>query len=187
MSLDDLIAQKEKKSFSGANKRKSNDAGPARGPAKKHAVRSAPYENRPRRSEAPAQQMSFRAPQVVSSERTQNLSVFARIGKPVVSGTSVTFANLKPSVVEKDIQDLSTAIGEVKEVQLVVGRSGRNTATVLFARRSDALTCVTKLNGTEVLTIFPLRQKIQYYRFPQTIRYDFGWFSNGGHRYRRTG
>ena len=41
----------------------------------------------------------------------------------MVSGTSVTFANLKPSVVEKDIQDLSAAIGEVKEVHLVVGRS----------------------------------------------------------------
>lgn len=148
MSLDDLIAQKEKKVFSGSNKRKSNDDGPARGPAKKHAVRSAPYENRPRRTEAPVRQMAFRAPQATSNERNQNLSVFARIGKPIVSGTSVTFANLKPSVVEKDIQDLSTAIGEVKEVQTTVGRSGRNTATVLFARRSDALTCVAKLNGT---------------------------------------
>ena len=152
MSLDDLIAQKEKKSVSGSNKRKNNDAGPARGPAKKHAVRSAPYENRPRRSNAPVQQMAFRAPQVDSNERNQNLSVFARIGKPMVSGTSVTFANLKPSVVEKDIQDLSAAIGEVKEVHLVVGRSGRNTATALFARRSDALTCVTKLNGAKSLT-----------------------------------
>lgn len=147
MSLDDLIAQKEKKSSSGGNKRKNNDAGSARGPAKKHAVRSAPYENRPRKSEAPVQKMTFRAPQVDSNEKNQNLSVFARIGKPIVSGTSVTFANLKASVVEKDIHDLSTAIGEVKEVQFLVGRSGKNTATVLFARRSDALSCVTKLNG----------------------------------------
>lgn len=157
MSLDDLIAQKDKKASSGANKRKNNDAGPARGPAKKHAVRSAPYESRPRRSEAPKQQMSFR-PQADSNERNQNLSVFARIGKPVVSGTNVTFANLKPSVVEKDIQDLSAAIGEVKEVHLLVGRSGRNTATVLFARRSDALSCVTKLNGMiAIYNCFSLR------------------------------
>ena len=56
MSLDDPIAQKEKKSVSGSNNRKNSDGGPGRRPAKKHAVRSAPY-----RPEASVQQMSFRA------------------------------------------------------------------------------------------------------------------------------
>lgn len=141
MSLDDLIANKVS---AGSDKRRNdnNHSGPARGGHKKQSVRSAPYEDRQRRNDAPVR----RVPQ--ENSNNQQLSVFARIGKPLVSGTSVTFANLKASVGEKDIQDLCSAIGEVKEVELSSGRTGKNTATVLFARRSDATTCVTKLNGS---------------------------------------
>lgn len=145
MSLDDVIARKEKSASTAGNKRNNGKkTGPARGPPKKQTpARQAAREDRPRR-EIPVQNAARTAQ--VSSNR-QNLSVFARIGKPPVSGTSVTFANLKSSVAEKDIEDLCGAVGEVKEVELTNGRSGRNTAKVLFARRSDALTCVTKLNG----------------------------------------
>lgn len=145
MSLDDVIAQKQKSAHSASNKRDNGKkSGSARGPPKKQTqARQAAREDRPRR-EIPVQNVA-RTAQVASNR--QNLSVFARIGKPPISGTRVTFANLKSSVAEKDIEDLCGAVGEVKEVELTSGRSGRNTATVLFARRSDALTCVTKLNG----------------------------------------
>lgn len=192
MSLDDVIARKEKEASSGSNNRNNNrKSGSARGPPKKHAavVRQAPRDDRPRRLELPVRN-DARSAQVASNRQnqtqSQNLSVFARIGKPAVSGTRVTFANLKSSVAEKDIQDLCGAIGEIKEVELTNGRSGRNTAVVLFARRSDALTCVTKLNGNKLFRLYfsPIT-RIFHCDLLNVNRHDFGWIPDGSQRDRR--
>jgi hypothetical protein len=156
MSLDDLIAAKQTaaKSNNNANKRNNAKAGAVRGGASvKQPVRSAPYAERPRSSEQRVKLNMPGAPvvQVLSHVQTsapKQMSVFARLGKPPVSGTRVTFANLKASVKENDVRELCAALGEIKEIDFTVGRSGKNSAIVLFARRTDALTCVTNLNGT---------------------------------------
>lgn len=85
------------------------------------------------------------------------VSVFARLGKQPVSGTRVTFDNLQKSVTASDLKDLSAAIGEVKDIEFSqsasnIGGKGRRVAVVLFARRSDALSCIEKYNGK--LSIF---------------------------------
>lgn len=144
MSLDDLMAARA----NGSKNNKSNKGGGAvRGRAKQQAIRSTPYEERPRRKPDPVVRVNIPTPQSHAAPKQQHMSVFARLGKPPVSGTRVSFANLKPSVEENDVQDLCAAIGEIKDVELTVGRNGRNSAVVLFARRSDALSCVEKLNG----------------------------------------
>lgn len=144
MSLDDLMASRAKE----AKNKKPVNSGGVRNQKKQSNVRSAPYEDRPRRNPEPVVRVQERhAAQSNAPPKQQHLSVFARLGKPPVSGTRVTFANLKDSVEESDLQDLCAAIGEVKDVELTAGRNGRNSAVVLFSRRSDALTCVEKLNG----------------------------------------
>lgn len=83
---------------------------------------------------------------------TTAVSVFARLGKQPVSGTRVTFDNLQKSVTISDLRELSAAIGEVKDIEFSqsvssVGGKGKKVAVVLFARRSDALSCIEKYNG----------------------------------------
>jgi hypothetical protein len=84
---------------------------------------------------------------------TTAVSVFARLGKQPVSGTRVTFDNLQKSVTVSDLRELSAAIGEVKDIEFsqsvssVTGGKGKKVAVVLFARRSDALSCIEKYNG----------------------------------------
>lgn len=145
MSLDDLMASRAKE----AKNKKPVNSGAVRNQKKQGNNRSAPYEERRQRKPEPV--VRVQQPQPVQSnappKQQQHLSVFARLGKPPVSGTRVTFANLKESVEASDLQDLCAAIGEIKDVELTAGRIGRNSAVVLFSRRSDALTCVEKLNG----------------------------------------
>jgi len=81
-------------------------------------------------------------------EQKVSTSVFARLGKQPVSGTRVTFDNLNRSVTESDLRELSVAIGEVKDIEYSqVAGKGKKVAVVLFARRSDALSCIEKYNG----------------------------------------
>jgi hypothetical protein len=43
---------------------------------------------------------------------------------------------------------LCRAVGEVKDIDVSFGKGGRmNAVVVLFARRSDAVSCVEKFNG----------------------------------------
>ena len=89
---------------------------------------------------------------IVEQKTTTSSSVFARLGKQPISGTRVTFNNLQNSVTESDLRELSTAIGEVKDVEFSTtassgGVRGKKIAVVLFARRSDALSCIEKYNG----------------------------------------
>lgn len=96
--------------------------------------------------------------QKAAATTTTSVSVFARLGKQPVSGTRVTFDNLHKSVTISDLKDLSAVIGEVKDIEFsqsasnVGGGKGKKVAVVLFARRSDALSCIEKYNGK--LSIF---------------------------------
>lgn len=100
------------------------------------------------------QHVNTEVPDVTSSGA--GLSIFERIGTkktsaagPVVSGTSVTISNLNAEISIADLSELCSTIGEVKSVDLdIVSRPGaKKSGRVLFARRSDAITCVTKFNG----------------------------------------
>jgi hypothetical protein len=163
MSLDDLIAAKQTaaKNNSNANKKNNAKSGAVRGGAsQKQPVRAVPYAERPKKTEQSVRLNMPGAPAVlvmshVQTSAPKQMSVFARLGKPPMSGTRVTFSNLKSSVRENDVRELCAALGEIKEIDFTVGRSGKNSAIVLFARRSDALTCVTNLNGTHPSSIQP--------------------------------
>ena len=102
------------------------------------------------------QHVNTEVPDVTTSAGNSGLSIFERIGTkkaattgPVVSGTSVTISNLNGEISIADLSELCSTIGEVKSVDLdIVSRPGaKKSGRVLFARRSDAVTCVTKFNG----------------------------------------
>jgi RNA recognition motif-containing protein len=95
------------------------------------------------------------------------VSIFERIGtqsKPAhsqqVSGTYVIITNLNHEITIGDISELCSTIGEVKSVDMDISSSkhAKKSCKVLFARRSDAMTCVTKFNG---LTLDGTKMSIQ--------------------------
>ena len=59
------------------------------------------------------------------------VSIFDRLGTPS-SGTRVVFANLKSDIVSSDIAELCSNIGEVKQVDVILNKSGRSTVMLLF-------------------------------------------------------
>ena len=152
MSLDDLIAAKATDSRNNNRvERKQNNGGAIRGTGKKQSVRAVPYEEKSRKTQVFQPSASVQVIQPTVSK--PHMSVFARLGKPPVSGTRVTFSNLKSSVEESDMRELCNAIGEIKDVEISFGRGGQMSAVVLFSRRSDAITCVSKFNGTNIRMI----------------------------------
>jgi RNA recognition motif-containing protein len=156
MSLDDIMASKRAE----AKTTKQNKSKPKPKVVKSNAsarvakVRQpprAPQNERPVRVAESSVRINKPGQQAVGNNN-RALSVFSRMGKPPVSGTRVTFANLKPSVREEDVRELCSSMGEIKDVEFSQGRGGKNTAIVLFARRSEALNCVGQLNGTQNLS-----------------------------------
>ncbi len=150
MSLDDIMTAKR----SVVKNNKQNKPKPtvvkSRASAAVAKVRQparTPQVERPRREAQSSVRINMPGQPSRAAEK-KPLSVFARMGKPPVSGTRVTFANLKSSVREEDLRELCSSMGEIKEVDFTVGRHGKNSAVVLFAKRSDALNCVSNLNGT---------------------------------------
>lgn len=83
-------------------------------------------------------------------------SVFSRLGgeaqsNPPISGTYVIFENLNSNIIEDDIKDLCTSVGEIKSISFSkVQRSALNRAEVIFARRSAALECITKFHSVKL-------------------------------------
>lgn len=156
MSLDDIMASKRsagKNSKQDKPKPKVIKSKSSASGAKVRQPTRASQPDRPRRDDRPRRESESNVRINMPGQQSrvaekQTLSVFARMGKPPVSGTRVTFANLKPSVREEDLRELCMSMGELKEVDFTVGRGGRNSAIVLFARRSEALNCVSSLNGT---------------------------------------
>ncbi len=169
MSLDQLIAekdQKQKQNFSA--KKRNNNSAPNHskpkgnfGAAKRQSTsfstddrRSEPYVQRAVEVRQP---LVYRPVKILNHDHqssantnvqqapSSSVSVFARLGKPAqASGTYVSFGNLKRTVGGSDLQELCAAVGEVKDVEKALGA---DSAKVLFARRSDAVTCVAKFNG----------------------------------------
>mmetsp|Transcript_28354 Transcript_28354/g.64183 ORF Transcript_28354/g.64183 Transcript_28354/m.64183 type:complete len:503 (+) Transcript_28354:138-1646(+) len=80
-------------------------------------------------------------------QQSQKMSVFARLGSGPVSGTRVTLKDLKSSVGSNDVTELCATIGEVKDVEIFSAGGQSKTAIVVFAKRTDAISCVEKFNG----------------------------------------
>jgi hypothetical protein len=109
----------------------------------------------------------YRAPDVVRSatpkftitvdnnmgNASEKFSIFERIGSkgssaPVVSGTSVTISNLNVDISLNDVKELCATIGETKDVKWVSPKGSRfKEARAIFAKKSDAVTCVKQLHG----------------------------------------
>lgn len=49
------------------------------------------------------------------------------------------------------MEELCKTVGEIKDIVIKANWSGQKSAEVIFARRSDAVSCVSKFNGT----VFP--------------------------------
>jgi hypothetical protein len=81
-------------------------------------------------------------------------SIFDRLGnkssqKLHASGTSVTIGNLNQDISLADLSELCGSVGEVLSATFVVSSliKMKKQATVIFARRTDALTFVQKFHG----------------------------------------
>lgn len=67
-------------------------------------------------------------------------SIFDRLGtgapapkSNIVSGTQVLFANLRPDIVSGDIAELCGTVGEVKQVDIILNKSGRSTVMSIIS------------------------------------------------------
>jgi len=102
-----------------------------------------------------------------ANEKTQSgqkSSILDRLGNrsdEKVSGTKVEVSNLKYDILEDDLNVLFGTIGEVKSCQIQYDRSGRSlgNATVMFARRSDAIKAVQELNQRTIDSV-PMQVKL---------------------------
>jgi RNA recognition motif-containing protein len=95
--------------------------------------------------QAPLSVPNTQVPGPMSTNKKEG--VFSRLGKfNNPSGTSVTFSNLVTSILDSDMEELCSSIGEVKDVE-VIRKQGKTFSKVIFARRSDALKCVADFNG----------------------------------------
>eukprot|EP00597_Dinobryon_sp_UTEXLB2267_P018772 CAMPEP_0201097682 /NCGR_PEP_ID=MMETSP0812-20130820/6732_1 /ASSEMBLY_ACC=CAM_ASM_000668 /TAXON_ID=98059 /ORGANISM="Dinobryon sp., Strain UTEXLB2267" /LENGTH=362 /DNA_ID=CAMNT_0047352719 /DNA_START=8 /DNA_END=1096 /DNA_ORIENTATION=- len=83
----------------------------------------------------------------VTAAPPKSSSVFARLGTPQPSGTKVIFSSLVSSVEPNDMEELCKTVGEIKDIVIKANWAGNKSAEVLFARRSDAISCVAKFNG----------------------------------------
>jgi len=67
----------------------------------------------------------------------------------IETGTKLLVANLDYNVIDDDIKDLFESIGDVKKAFVHYDKSGRSlgNATIVYARRSDAVAGLKKYNG----------------------------------------
>ena len=177
MSLDEVIAQKEKAQRSSKPARgggRGSRAQPSVGPAKgnqnrKRNLRPEPYgrnehddRGKPSRNlgrgissetivqpfhvaQNPVRHQPAVAPKAHHElQQTSRSSVFSRLGK---GGTRVLFKNLRDSVEANDVRELCGTVGDVGDVSLQKEGNGRRSATVVFPKHNDAVTCATKFNG----------------------------------------
>jgi hypothetical protein len=125
-------------------------------PAQKFVVKQ---QHKPVHQAPPSQPVPNFASYQHQSQPSQGsvpLSIFERVGStatpkhpPRPSGTSVTISNLNSNITISDLSELCGTVGEVKSVEIddpVPGSGGKKVSRVLFARRSDALSCVEKFH-----------------------------------------
>jgi hypothetical protein len=101
-----------------------------------------------------------KANNIILSNKKNNSknSVFQRLGS---SGTVVTVSNLQASVVEGDVLELCSALGELQGgLKFSRDSQGLGVASVTFADESTARACVAKYNGVP-LDGLPMQVKLE--------------------------
>lgn len=167
-SLDELIQSKPRnKKFSREGGKGGGGGGKKNTAFKSNKKASIPFKNRPPRQDAPQLVQPTGAHHVVAHKSgppaqarrpatapsSTGGSILSRLGGSSAgaasSGTSVTFENLAYNVTKEDMTELCATVGEVTNTRIVYDRSGRSTgvATVVFARRSNAIAAIKKFNG----------------------------------------
>lgn len=51
------------------------------------------------------------------------------------------------------MEELCKTVGEIKDIVIKASWSGQKSAEVIFARRTDAVNCVAKFNGSNYVTL----------------------------------
>ncbi|KAH0896298.1 hypothetical protein HID58_045866 [Brassica napus] len=133
MSLDDVIAKN----------RKSRGSGSGPGPTRRNnpnrkSNRSAPYQ-------------SAKAPES-TWEHEAFPSRSTRSSAGIETGTKLYISNLDYGVMNDDIKELFSEVGELKRYTVHFDRSGRSkgTAEVVYSRRGDAIAAVKKYNDVQL-------------------------------------
>jgi len=76
------------------------------------------------------------------------------------------------------MEELCKTVGEIKDIVIKANWAGNKSAEVLFARRSDAISCVSKFNG---IIIYESKGNHSDSLTAAFIdRTNFGWNSYGG-------
>ncbi|KAL0681647.1 hypothetical protein Bca4012_048494 [Brassica carinata] len=133
MSLDDVIAKN----------RKSRGSGSGPGPTRRNnpnrkSNRSSPYQ-------------SAKAPES-TWEHEAFRSRSTRSSAGIETGTKLYISNLDYGVMNDDIKELFSEVGELKRYTVHFDRSGRSkgTAEVVYSRRGDAIAAVKKYNDVQL-------------------------------------
>lgn len=157
LSLEDIIAKNRQATKKPFNKKSAAKAKPVVAKVKRSAkisrddstvVIRKPGVNVPIDAPAPSRKQ-ITSGKLVSASNGPKKSIFDRVGVVTPSGTKVIIANLNSNVTAADIAELCGTVGETKRVDVRFDKQGRSlgTAEVLFARQSDAMSCVKKFNG----------------------------------------
>ncbi|XP_009126635.1 THO complex subunit 4A isoform X1 [Brassica rapa] len=133
MSLDDMIAKN----------RKSRGSGSQPGPTRRN--------NTNRKSNRSAPYQSAKAPES-TWEHEAFPSRSTRSSAGIETGTKLYISNLDYGVMNDDIKELFSEVGELKRYTVHFDRSGRSkgTAEVVYSRRGDAIAAVKKYNDVQL-------------------------------------
>nr|VDD20584.1 unnamed protein product [Brassica oleracea] len=133
MSLDDMIAKN----------RKSRGSGSGPGPTRRN--------NPNRKSKRSAPYLSAKAPES-TWEHEAFPSRSTRSSAGIETGTKLYISNLDYGVMNDDIKELFSEVGELKRYTVHFDRSGKSkgTAEVVYSRRGDAIAAVKKYNDVQL-------------------------------------
>ena len=140
-SLDEIIASRPKSSRGGkggrGGGRGGNKPGGGRG-GNKESAKTVFHSDRRGGKVKLSSETVIRKPFVKKAiadrvGKAASVSIFDRLGTGPsshgggISGTQVVFANLKSDIVSSDIAELCSNVGEVKQVDIILNKSGRST------------------------------------------------------------
>ncbi len=141
MSLDDLIRSNKKN----AGPPRSSGPGPDRRFRNRNPPRATPYSKAVQAPDTTWQHDMF----------VEEAAPFAApVGQAasIETGTKLYISNLDHGVINEDIKELFSEVGDLKRYAIhydITGRS-KGTAEVVFSRKNDALSAVKRYNGVQL-------------------------------------
>ncbi|KAL1827570.1 hypothetical protein ACET3Z_005982 [Daucus carota] len=146
-TLDDIIKSNKKSGGGGRGRGRSSGPGPARRSNNRSSNRPAPYASS-RAPDSAWKHDMFSSDQAMANQGYGG----GNRGSSIETGTKLYISNLDYGVSQEDIKELFTEMGDLKRCVVHYDRSGRSkgTAEVVFSRRQDALSAVTKYNNVQL-------------------------------------